>query len=84
MRRKFVQAEMFPAPAPPPLPSAVDQPWPPEGRTLVKRDPNLIAKAKEVLDEAAIANMDPIVRRAFYEELVAEAKCRLEALWDVR
>lgn len=51
-----------------------------EERKPLPRDVHIIAEVKELLDGLAIDKRDPILRRAFFEELIAEATARVENL----
>lgn len=47
---------------------------------LLPRDPATIARAKETVDEIVIRLGDPLLVRAYLEELIGEAEARLVSL----
>lgn len=47
---------------------------------LLPRDVPTIARAKETVDEVVIKLRDPLLARAYLEELIGEAEARLVSL----
>lgn len=72
MRERLAKAEEA-KPAPKKVPKNFD------GKKL-PRDVRIIEEVKAILDDLAIEKRDPILRRAFLEEFIAEAQDRLENL----
>lgn len=47
---------------------------------FAKRDVRIIAEVKDLLDQLSIDKRDPVMRKAYLNELIAEAVTRLEGL----